>query len=176
MTTTTTLTTNQCFDLPGRESVCNLFAAPKYCNSTTTFIGNDLFSQACKKSCNLCTTQPITTTTTTIICFDSQYNCAYWSNYCSLLTNYDPHPCRLTCKLCSTSPVSTIPTTLPTTTSNPCVDLKDNCMNWSKYCSLFTGQNPHPCRLTCKICSNSFASSSTTTVKTNLATTNNTLA
>ncbi len=43
------------------------------------------FSTYCCKACS---------------CLDTQPSCFYWSNYCSLLANFNPHPCPRTCNMC----------------------------------------------------------------------------
>jgi hypothetical protein len=129
----------------------------------TVYIGGVLFSQACRLSCNLCsapttiqgstitTTRATTTASTSSLCVDSQTNCAFWTNFCSLLATQNPHPCRRTCNVCTVG--TTTSTTIRTTTTVPCVDSQQNCRFWASYCSLLSGLNPHPCRNTCKICS-----------------------
>ena len=153
---------SDCQNLAGYDSTCNYFALTvTNCKSQSLYLNGILFSNACKKACNLCSSSSssssstLTTikTTTSITpqaqCFDSQSNCAYWSNYCQLLVNVNPHPCRLTCKICSATSLKTLS---PLTTTSQCVDSQTNCIFWTNLCSLLLNQNPHPCRKTCRLC------------------------
>ena len=111
----TTLTTSSpiCQDMPSLQASCSYFTSLSltYCNSSLVFINKILFSQACQKSCMLCspivtTSMPTTTISTTTTmqttssCADLISYCLFWSNNCNLLANLIPHPCKKTCKLC----------------------------------------------------------------------------
>ena len=84
-TTTTTIPNRNCVNF--NDSLCEYFTSIiKGVCSTNSFIAGIRIDSYCCKSCT---------------CQDSQFNCIFWSNYCNLLTKFNPHPCRKTCKICS---------------------------------------------------------------------------
>ena len=57
--------------------------------------------------------------------------------------------CPKTCNKCPNTPF----TTTSTTTKSSCFDnLPSVCSYWKNYCYMLQNQNPHPCKLTCKLC------------------------
>jgi len=110
-------------------------------------------------NCQCSSCPQITTSTTTATtqnqctCLDTSANCPSFKMYCSILNMQENNPCPCTCGSCPA-----ITTTIPryTYSSTPpirCIDANPvTCQEFSRYCFLLEGLNPHPCLLTCKMC------------------------
>ena len=96
-----TTLSSTCQNAPGLDYSCTYFVSARlgFCNNPRAFVNGILFTTACQKSCNLCTSKT-TTQTTYSACFDNLSYCSFWESYCYLLANQQPHPCRKTCNLC----------------------------------------------------------------------------
>ena len=128
--------------------------ASKFCK-TFSFINGKPFDLYCARSCNSCAFITTTTTTTTksttqansLNCVnDNDSLCNYFGfGYCSSASTYVSGKkfAQFCKKLCQD------PTCLVQAT---CVDSTPSCSFWTNYCYLLAGQDPHPCRATCKLC------------------------
>jgi hypothetical protein len=86
------------------DFTCNYFliTLKLKCNPNS-YIGSIPLTSYCRKSCNVCSSSTLTTSTIStvnIFCYDLSASCEKWKNYCYIINNLNPHPCRKTCNLC----------------------------------------------------------------------------
>ena len=98
MISTTTSSVQNHICINKNETICQIYSnLGVNCNSYS-MINNIPYSVYCCATCEK--NKYNDNVTSPLQCNDSQDKCAYWINYCSILTRYNPHPCRKTCKLC----------------------------------------------------------------------------
>ena len=160
-----------CQNLDGQDSTCVYFSSPQYnyCNKTV-YLSGVIFSQACKRSCNLCNTAIATTTTTrpttTAVnqnCQDflgQENNCIFFSapqyNYCNKTVYLSgvlfSVACKLSCKLCTSATTIITTTTRTIQSTAACVDTSPSCLSWANFCYILANLATNPCPKTCKLC------------------------
>ncbi len=160
-----------CQNLDGQDSTCVYFSSPQfnYCNKTV-YLSGVIFSQACKRSCNLCNTAITTTTTirptTTAVnqnCRDflgQENNCMFFSgsqyNYCNKTVYLSgvlfSVACKFSCKLCTATTTIITTTTRTVQSTTACVDTSPTCSSWANFCYILANLATNPCLKTCKLC------------------------
>ena len=88
------------------DTTCNAFS--RFCNTDTIYFGNLIFYNACKKTCNKCETNLVSTTNRPIsVCqnIGSELTCVFFSRYCGSKTVYlgnlvFSEACKKTCNIC----------------------------------------------------------------------------
>lgn len=169
---TTKTTTTACSDAESTAN-CAAWKAQGKCNSNAD--GTFMYEQ-CRKTCDQCNGQGITTTDSTI-CVDLSGSCSGWLNagYCDADSQYHDYMaknCKYSCGMCgggggggtdettkttATTTTATATSTL-TTTTKPllCEDDHPNCGFWGNegFCTqkLFEAYMHAVCRRTCDTC------------------------